>query len=118
MIESANSHQFNSTFDATLAEPCLLIVEFGASTCSLCRYAASQLEAIVNALPSEKQGFVRLLHIDVHENIDLAKMYDIEALPVIIIFDRYVVSEYRYDKPFDFVGIRKQILSLLDFMSK
>jgi len=73
----------NETFDEEVgASELPLIVDFWAEWCGPCRMVAPVLEQIA----SENEGKVRLAKLNVDDNPDIARRFDVMSIPTLIIF--------------------------------
>lgn len=73
----------DSTFDAdVLRADVPVLVDFGAEWCHPCK----QLEPLVEELASEWQGRVRVLRLDIDQNVGTTMKYGILGVPTLILF--------------------------------
>ena len=73
----------DSTFaEEVLASPIPVIVDFWAPWCKPCE----AIEPHVRALATEWEGRVRLVRLDVDENVATPGRYDVLSLPTVILF--------------------------------
>ncbi|MFZ4058296.1 MAG: thioredoxin domain-containing protein [Ferruginibacter sp.] len=70
------------TFDETIQKNGLVLVDFGAEWCAPCK----KMEPILNAVVQKKGSSFTLLKVDGGKDLDLIKKYQVEALPVFLIF--------------------------------
>jgi thioredoxin 1 len=73
----------DSTFDADVLRSQLpVVVDFGAEWCHPCK----QLEPIVEELALEWQGRVRVLKLDIDQNVATTMKYGVMGVPTLILF--------------------------------
>jgi len=73
----------DSTFEADVLQSSQpVVVEFGAEWCHPCK----QLEPIVEELALEWQGRVRVLKLDIDQNVATTMKYGIMGVPTLILF--------------------------------
>jgi thioredoxin 1 len=73
----------DSTFEADVLHSDLpVVVDFGAEWCHPCK----QLEPIVEGLAEEWQGSVRVLKLDIDQNIATTMKYGVMGVPTLILF--------------------------------
>jgi thioredoxin len=73
----------DSTFaDEVLASPVPVIVDFWAPWCKPCEAIEPRLRAIA----SEHDGRLRLVRVDVDENLAVAGRYGVLSLPTVVLF--------------------------------
>lgn len=73
----------DATFDEEVngsSEP--VIVDFWAEWCGPCKMIAPVLEAIA----TEQQGKVRVAKLNVDDNPDIARRFDVMSIPTLIVF--------------------------------
>jgi thioredoxin 1 len=73
----------DSTFDETIgasAEP--VVVDFWAEWCGPCKMIAP----ILNEIATEHAGKVTVAKLNVDENPDVARRYDVMSIPTLIVF--------------------------------
>jgi len=73
----------NATFDEEIggsAEP--VIVDFWAEWCGPCK----MIEPILNEIATEQAGKLRIGKLNVDENPDLARRFDVMSIPTLIVF--------------------------------
>jgi thioredoxin len=70
------------TFDETIQKNGLVLVDFGAEWCAPCK----KMEPILNAVVQKKGSSFTLLKVDGGKDLDLIKKYQVDALPVFLIF--------------------------------
>lgn len=73
----------SQTFDQEVSQSAVpVICDFWASWCGPCRALKPILEAVAN----EANGQFKVVAVDVDESFDLAKKYNVSAIPTILIF--------------------------------
>jgi thioredoxin 1 len=73
----------DSTFDAdVLRSEFPVVVDFGAEWCHPCK----QLDPIVEELAAEWQGKVRVLKLDIDQNVTTTMKYGVMGVPTLILF--------------------------------
>ncbi len=73
----------DSSFEADVLRSDLpVVVDFGAEWCHPCK----QLEPIVEELASEWQGKVRILKMDIDQNVATTMKYGVMGVPTLILF--------------------------------
>jgi thioredoxin 1 len=73
----------DSNFDErVLRSKGLALVDFGAVWCAPCR----ELEPVIRELADEFAGKVIVAQVDVDENRELARRYEVESVPTILVF--------------------------------
>jgi thioredoxin 1 len=73
----------NATFDEEIgasAEP--VIVDFWAEWCGPCK----MIDPILNEIATEQAGKIRIGKLNVDENPDLARRFDVMSIPTLIVF--------------------------------
>ena len=73
----------NATFDEEIgaaSEP--IIVDFWAEWCGPCK----MIEPILNEIADEQAGKVKIGKLNVDENPDLARRFDVMSIPTLIVF--------------------------------
>ncbi len=70
-----------ASFDTTINQDKLILVKFGATWCPPCRDIDRELTNLAGQLPAD----VEVLKIDVEENPELAKRYDISGIPKMLL---------------------------------
>ena len=73
----------NATFDEEIgasSEP--VIVDFWAEWCGPCK----MIEPILNEIATEQAGKIRIGKLNVDENPDLARRFDVMSIPTLIVF--------------------------------
>lgn len=81
------SHVFELTeqnFEAAIADPTPLLVDFTAVWCGPCRVIAPHVEAVAAA----HAGRLRVAKCDVDEQVLIASRYDVRAMPTLLLLDR------------------------------
>jgi len=69
-------------FDEVIGKDKLVVVDFYADWCMPCRFVAPILEK----LEKEFDGKVEFAKVNVDENVELARRYNISAIPTIMLF--------------------------------
>jgi thioredoxin 1 len=64
----------------------IVLVDFYADWCMPCRMLAPELEMVAQELKDNK--FVKIAKINTEQNIELARKYDIQGIPNVIIFNK------------------------------
>ncbi|MDY7100447.1 MAG: thioredoxin [Actinomycetota bacterium] len=73
----------NTTFDETIgaaAEP--VIVDFWAEWCQPCKMIAP----VLDELATEHEGKLKVAKVNVDENPDIARRFDVMSIPTLIVF--------------------------------
>ena len=79
----ANALHFNrDQFEAELAKPGVLVVDFWASWCMPCK----MLAPVIDRLAAEYQGRATVGKVDVDEESALAARYNVQSIPYVAIF--------------------------------
>ncbi len=74
----------DSTFDETLFSEDLLLVDFWAEWCGPCKMIAPILEEISH----EKKGVLEIGKLDVDDNMETARRYEVMSIPTLILFKK------------------------------
>ncbi len=77
------------TFDATLASPEPVLVDFWATWCGPCR----MIGPIVEELAAEYKGKAKVCKVDVDEQPELAERFQVMTIPTIIVFKNGQIAE-------------------------
>jgi thioredoxin 1 len=81
--ESAVSHATSATFDSeVLQSPTPVVVDVYASWCGPCRLLAPVLEKLADAYG----GRLKFVKVDVDEEPELARRYDVTGVPTLLLF--------------------------------
>ena len=73
----------DSTFETdVLGSDLPVLVDFGAEWCHPCK----QLDPIVDELAAEWQGKVRVLRLDIDQNLETTMKYGVMGVPTLILF--------------------------------
>jgi thioredoxin 1 len=81
------SHVFDLTetnFEAALADPTPLLIDFTAAWCGPCRVIAPHVEAVAEA----HAGRLRVARCDVDEQVLIATRFDVRAMPTLVLVER------------------------------
>ena len=77
------THLSESTFDETIgASSAPVLVDFWAEWCGPCKMIAPILEEIA----TEQTGKLRVAKLNVDENPDIARRFDVMSIPTLIVF--------------------------------
>jgi len=80
---AAISTTSDSTFEADVLNSDLpVLVDFGAEWCHPCK----QLDPIVEELAAEWQGKVRVLKLDIDQNVNTTMKYGVMGVPTLMLF--------------------------------
>lgn len=71
-------------FDRLINDEKLVVVDFYADWCMPCRFVAPILEK----LEKEFDGSVEFVKVNVDDNVELARRYNISAIPTLILFHK------------------------------
>jgi thioredoxin len=69
-------------FDAAIKSSSLVLVDFGAEWCPPCK----KMEPAIKAITEKYTGKLKLVKVDGGRDLDLLKKFNVEALPVLLIF--------------------------------
>lgn len=69
-------------FDAAIKSSSLVLVDFGAEWCPPCK----KMEPAIKAIAEKNAGKLKLVKVDGGRDLDLLKKYNVEALPVLLLF--------------------------------
>lgn len=69
-------------FDAAIKSSSLVLIDFGAEWCPPCK----KMEPAIKAVTEKNAGKLKLVKVDGGRDLDLLKKYNVEALPVLLIF--------------------------------
>ena len=73
----------DATFDTEVVQADgVVLVDFGAEWCHPCK----QLDPIVEELAGEWQGKVKVVKLDIDENVDTTMKYGVMGVPTLILF--------------------------------
>ncbi len=75
-------HFDEQSFDAALAKPGVLVVDFWASWCMPCKMLAPSIEK----LAEEYEGRAVVGKVDIDEQEALARRYGVQSIPTVIVF--------------------------------
>ncbi|CAG4934523.1 thioredoxin [Acidithrix ferrooxidans] len=74
----------DKSFDEQLLNNDLLLVDFWAEWCGPCKMIAPILEEIQR----EKEGVLQIGKLDVDENMETARRYEVMSIPTLILFKK------------------------------
>ncbi len=74
----------DKSFDEQLLNHDLLLVDFWAEWCGPCKMIAPILEEIQR----EKEGVLQIGKLDVDENMETARRYEVMSIPTLILFKK------------------------------
>ncbi|MGD9605624.1 MAG: thioredoxin [Bacilli bacterium] len=87
-----------ANFDAAVASNHLVLVDFHAVWCGPCK----MMTPVIESLNKELEGKVKVLKVDVDEEFELARRFQISAIPTLVLIkDGKVVSKTMGYKPKD-----------------
>ncbi len=69
--------------DEVLLSPSLVLVNFWAPWCGLCR----MISPVLSSLETEMGGLLKLVDVNADENLKLATTYRLTTLPTLLLFD-------------------------------
>ena len=75
-------HLDQEQFEAELAKPGILVVDFWASWCMPCK----MLAPVIDRLAAEYEGKATVGKVNVDEEPDLAARYNVQSIPYVAIF--------------------------------
>lgn len=77
------------TFDATLASPQPVLVDFWATWCGPCR----MIGPIIEELAAEYKGKAKVCKVDVDEQPEIAQRFQVMTIPTVIVFKNGEIAE-------------------------
>ncbi|MEL7602874.1 MAG: thioredoxin [Bacillota bacterium] len=77
------------TFDATLASPEPVLVDFWATWCGPCR----MIGPVIEELAAEYKGKAKVCKVDVDEQPELAERFQVMTIPTVIVFKNGQIAE-------------------------
>ncbi|TKY51513.1 disulfide-isomerase 5-2 [Spatholobus suberectus] len=83
-----------SNFDSAIASFDHILVDFYAPWCGHCKRLSPELDAAAPVLAALKEPIV-IAKVDADKHTRLAKKYDVDAYPTILLFNHGVPTEYR-----------------------
>ncbi|QCE08008.1 protein disulfide-isomerase 5-2 [Vigna unguiculata] len=84
----------DSNFDSAIASFDHILVDFYAPWCGHCKRLAPELDAAAPVLATLNKPIV-IAKVDADKHTSLAKKYDVDAYPTILLFNHGVPTEYR-----------------------
>ncbi len=79
----------NNQFEELLAESLPVVVDYTATWCGPCRL----ISPLIDQLAEEYEGRAKVFKLDLDQNKDNAKKYDIRSIPAVLIFKNGEVVE-------------------------
>ncbi|XP_061366609.1 protein disulfide-isomerase 5-2 isoform X1 [Gastrolobium bilobum] len=83
-----------SNFDSAISSFDHILVDFYAPWCGHCKRLSPELDAAAPVLAALKEPII-IAKVDADKHTSLAKKYDVDAYPTIMLFNHGVPSEYR-----------------------
>jgi thioredoxin 1 len=96
------------TLDQALKAKLPVVAKLGAEFCPPCR----QMKPIIKELSKEQEGKIIFLDLDIYENKDLTKKYEVRLIPTILFFDKKGNLKKRTEGFMDKAALLKEIDSL------
>ncbi len=79
----------NNQFEELLADSVPVVVDYTATWCGPCRL----ISPLIDQLAEEYEGRAKVFKLDLDQNKDNAKKYDIRSIPAVLIFKNGEVVE-------------------------
>ena len=99
MTSEAKAKFVNSDeLNRLLGNNTLVVAQYTATWCGPCRVVSPSIDK----LAVEYGDLVKIIKIDVDENPDVAKKYDLRSIPAVLVFrDRQIIESFFGIKPYE-----------------